>query len=149
MSEYLKQYSKPNVETGCVEWTGSKNKDGYGKVGINVGKMSEKAHRAAWEIAKGRIPDELLVLHKCDNPSCINPDHLFLGTNAENMADRNAKGRQAFQKGELSGKAKLTEDQIKQIREDSRFQKDIALDYGVARTTISAIKNRYNWTHVE
>lgn len=76
-----------NPETRCVEWSGSKNYKGYGYF------AGTRAHRAAWKIYVGDIPADKHVLHKCDNPGCVNPEHLWLGTHAENMTDRFKKGR--------------------------------------------------------
>ena len=75
----------------CWEWTDGCDGDGYGVVG--AGGKTVRAHRVAWEVAHGPIPDGVHVLHQCDNPPCINPAHLFLGTQADNMADKVAKGR--------------------------------------------------------
>lgn len=81
---------------GCIEWTGTTKTSGYGTIKIDG--VSVRTHRLAWEIANGPIPDGLWVLHHCDNRSCCNVDHLFLGTHADNMADKTAKGRGNFQK---------------------------------------------------
>lgn len=110
------------------------------------------AHRAAWEIANGPIPDApaILVLHKCDNPSCINPDHLFLGDYVDNALDMVAKGRatRAPQEGEKNNHAKLTEDQVRAIRSDMRKLSEIATDFGIGQSTASQIRTRKLWPHV-
>lgn len=100
----------------------------------------DRAHRFSWEAHNGQIPEEMCVLHKCDTPSCVNPDHLFLGTNDDNVADRVAKGRSA--KGEQHGKAKLTDRQILEIRDMSGTLQEIGDYYGVHNSHISRIKNR-------
>lgn len=90
--ERLRSRSTVNPETGCWEWQGNAVRGGYGTTGVD--NTTRFVHRMAWEIANGPIPDGLLCCHKCDNPPCWNPDHIFLGTNADNAADRVAKGRQ-------------------------------------------------------
>lgn len=96
--EAMKRLSSRIVEqsNGCKEWVGSKDAKGYGYVRFE-GK-TQRAHRVAWTSANGAIPDKLHVLHQCDNPSCCNPEHLFLGTNANNVADKMAKGRHGHTK---------------------------------------------------
>jgi hypothetical protein len=81
-------------EHTCWEWIGHQDKDGYGRLRVNYEDL--RAHRVSWELHnKKKIPPKLMVLHRCDNPSCINPDHLFIGTNTDNMQDAMAKGRGA------------------------------------------------------
>src|SRR5215472_1824648 len=125
----------------CQEWPGAKHRQGYGVLKRRGRWMY--AHRAAWIDAHGPIPEGLDVLHACDNPPCRNVEHLFLGTHAENMADRNAKGRQA--RGERMGGAKLSEAQVFAIRVDDRAQSVIGADYGVSPETISNIKTGRTW----
>jgi hypothetical protein len=88
----LSSFIRPGMTTPCLEWQAARDRDGYGYFGVRAGKVA-KAHRLAWEFAHGPIPDGLHVLHKCDNPPCIDVEHLFLGTNDDNVADMNAKGR--------------------------------------------------------
>lgn len=133
------------TETGCHEWTGVKVGKGYGQMSYEGKKR--RAHRLAFELAFGS-PLSMHVLHKCDNPACVRPDHLFLGTNAQNVADKMAKGRHRAAKGEKQGHAKLTDEQARLILLDTRMQKDIAIDYGVSRGTICMLKKRATWRHL-
>lgn len=143
----FEQHLKLNDETGCMEWQRSTDKDGYGYVQAN-GKLM-RAHRVAYQRAKGPIPKGDWVLHRCDNPRCCNPDHLFLGDCRSNVDDKVTKGRHAF--GEKGGRAKLTEDQVRSIRAEydkGDRQVDLAARYGVHQTQISLIVTRKEWAHV-
>lgn len=141
--------------SGCWVFTGSKTSFGYGyiKQAKALGGKNVYAHRAAWEIANGPIPPapEVLVLHKCDNPSCVNPDHLFLGDHQVNVDDMLAKGRWSppRQDGERNNNAKLTETQVRAIRSDTRKLSEIAADYGIGQSTASLIRSRKLWPHVD
>ena len=132
----------------CWEWLAGKNDDGYGNF---VNKKAYKAHRMAWILTNGEIPDELCVCHKCDNRSCCNPSHLFLGTKAENSRDRNIKGRQAW--GERNGPAKLSIKEVEEIRRlyatGHYSQRELAKIYGVNHNTIGSAYNRETWKRVE
>jgi hypothetical protein len=145
-------WSKVNkqAENGCWEWTASKRGRGYGQFKLD-GTMAT-AHRVSWMLEHGPIPagegyHGTCVLHRCDNPPCVNPDHLFLGTNADNMRDMAEKGRQDAA-GESNGRAKLTEADVHAIRADNRSPRAIAAEYGVSQNQISLIKNRKRWTHI-
>ena len=139
-------YNKVNTSdpSGCHLWTAYKNADGYGRFALN--EKNRRAHRVAWELVKGTIPAGLCVLHKCDVRACVNPEHLFLGTAADNVRDMMEKGRSG--KGEANGPAKLTEAAVLAIRADSRSLRKIAADYGVHWTTVSRIKIRKLWRHI-
>lgn len=107
-------WAKVNKSDDCWEWTACKNSAGYGQIRIN-GK-AELAHRVSWELANGPIPDAMYVLHRCDNPSCVRPDHLFLGTSSDNTQDMISKGRRVILYGEDAGTAKLTNAQVEAMR---------------------------------
>lgn len=136
-------FDKVFVTDSCHIWTGSTTP--YGRFRLN-GKL-EKAHRLAYKIRNGQIPPDMYVCHHCDVPECVNPDHLFLGTHADNMLDMYAKGRRK-QFGENAGNSKLTEEQVRLIRSDDRTGVAIALQYGVTQSTISLIRKRKAWSHI-
>jgi DNA-binding transcriptional regulator YiaG len=132
--------------TGCWNWTLQKDRKGYGRIG--VGGSPQGAHRLSYELHCGAIPEGEHVLHRCDNPACINPEHLFTGTNAENMADRNAKGRQ--QRGSKHGKAKLVESDVLAIRAATGMPRNaLAKQYGISVSTIKAIRAGRHWAHID
>lgn len=128
---------------GCWPWLGRKDRDGYGKFSFK--KQYYLAHRLAWELIFGSEPDSL-VLHRCDNPSCCNPDCLFLGSHADNVADKVAKGRQA--RGEKNGGAKLSLAEVDAIKERlsrGETQTSLAREYGVSQSAISFIHLDKKW----
>jgi hypothetical protein len=137
------------VPAGCLEWTGTKDSLGYGEVRIAGAKR--KAHRIAWHLANGPIPCGLIVMHKCDNPACCDPSHLLLGTRFDNNHDRHEKGRDGDHNGIQNGRAKLTEDQVCEIRAlyqvgSSEFGGNaLAVRFGVDCSTICRIVNRKRW----
>lgn len=135
----------------CWNWTGGiSRKNGYGQ--FSLGRKSDgatSAHRFSWKLHFGEISDGLWVLHRCDNPKCVRSDHLFLGTSAENTADRCAKGR--GMRGERQHLAKLKESDIPRIRErlaNGVSQAKIAEFYGADQVTISQVKLWKTWRHV-
>ena len=107
------------------------------------------ANRYAWTITSGPIPAGLLVLHRCDNPPCCNPKHLFLGTKLDNARDRASKGRGRDQRGERNPSAKLTEAEVREIRSAIGSQAAIAARYGVTQTAVSLIVRNKNWSQVK
>lgn len=108
-------WEKVNKTDDCWEWTAALNSSGYGTISVN-GK-ERRAHRISWQLHYGTIPEGMLVCHKCDNRKCVNPDHLFLGTNSDNIHDCCVKGRRPRQSGENNNSAKLTSDDVEEIRD--------------------------------
>ena len=131
-------------ENGCRVWDKFK-KNGYG-VTLLHGRL-EQAHRASWMVFKGEIPEGMQINHKCHNKACINIDHLYVGTQKENVKDMDVAGRRNKPVGERAGLAKLNEKQVIDIRSDARTNIDIAKDYGVSPTLVSAIKLGKVWRH--
>lgn len=110
-----------------------------------------RAHRAAWRLCRGPIPDGLFVLHHCDNPPCVNPDHLFLGTHADNAKDRTMKGRSRGPRGELSGRTSLTVADVLAIRgrlASGESQSSVAASFSVSASCIAGIGRRQRWVDV-
>lgn len=138
--------SKFTVTPGCWIWIGGKDKYGYGQFG--EGGRNYRAHRYSYELYVGPIPDGLCACHKCDNPSCVNPDHLWPGDDKQNAEDRTAKGRSAKQNGEKNGLSKLTDGQVLEIRSAQGLQRELAEQYGVDQSLISLIKRKKVWAHI-
>lgn len=131
-----------NEATGCWEWTGQRKKDRFDYGLLWIGQGVKRAHRVSYEVHKGPIPEGLDILHSCDNPPCINPDHLSVGTRGENCTD--AASRDRFPLNEKHHNTKLTVEQVKEIREyDGDFtQAELAKLYGVHQSLINRIINR-------
>lgn len=129
---------------GCRIWTAGKFKSGYGK--LRVGARTCYAHRVAYEMFCGPIPDGMVVCHSCDNPACVSHEHLFLGTHADNVRDKIAKGRGA--RGTMQGSAKLTDKDVLAIRASKGVtQQLLGEQFGVHQVTISKIRlgERWSW----
>lgn len=162
--------SKVDKSGSCWMWTGSLTNAGYGHMYVRWDRDTRKrvyaqAHRLAYEHYVGHIPDGMYVCHRCDVRACVNPGHLFLGTHADNMRDMSAKGRwgrnavntgkfrcpaDRIARGERAWKARLTADQVREIRElrGSATLAELASRYGVSLPTISDICARRTWRHV-
>ena len=147
--------SGPEARDGlgpCWTWTAGRFVFGYGIVQTSNPRRTTTAHRVSYELAHGPIPAGMAVCHRCDNPPCVNPDHLFLGTQAENLRDMYAKGRGSKQCGEEASAAKLTEDDVREIRRAHAAKEDtmvaIGARFGVTGMAVSGIVRRKNWRHV-
>jgi hypothetical protein len=132
----------------CWQWNAATDRFGYGRIHDTTTKSTRYAHVVSWEIKNGQVPPGLHVLHRCDNPGCINPAHLFLGTIADNRHDADAKGRSAKPYGEINPMAKLTAADIIAIRSDPRTQRAIAASYGIIQQHVSRILNGKRWGHI-
>ncbi len=134
-------------DNGCWLWAGSHISDGYGSV--SIGGKPTRAHRAFYSHFVGPIPDGMFVCHKCDVRPCVNPDHLFLGTNQDNVDDRERKGRNKLPpKGEQHNHAKLTESQVIEARflwQSGRSQNSLAKQFGVCAKTMREAVTGKSW----
>ena len=131
-------WNKVKRGPGCWEWTAYTSGGGYGYYSLN-GK-DHRAHRLVYEMGHGPIPNGMKVCHTCDNPPCVRPSHLFIGTQKDNSLDAHKKGRLY---------TKLTPKQIEQIRADTRTLRKIAADYDVCFTTVGRIKKKETWKHIK
>lgn len=141
---------------GCWLWQGSVNDRGYGQVrdepvGNAIRGIKITTHRAAWTLTHGTIPEGMGVCHRCDNPRCVNPSHLWLGTHAENLGDMKTKGRAA--RGDRSGTARLNSNQVRVIRKvltaGGCARTDLAVLVDVSTSTIDNIANNLTWRHID
>jgi hypothetical protein len=151
VEQYIKFWLKvkKTSEDGCWNWTGYKNAEGYGAVQWN-GKL-DRAHRISYRLFHGPIPPGILVCHHCDNPPCVNPKHLFLGTNQDNTDDKVEKHRHTWCTGSEHPNAKLDELKVLEIKRLLRYeitQSVIAKQFGVSCGTIKAIRQKKSWVHV-
>jgi hypothetical protein len=134
----------------CWIWTGVTNGRGYGKFYV-TNSLHYLAHRVSWYLVNGKIPDGKFLLHTCDNPRCVNPDHLHLGTQTDNMRDMCQKGRHVSwdSSGENNGAAKLTKKQVDEMRliyaQGGSSYRKLMIRYGISKSQVSRIINRQSW----
>lgn len=140
---YAQTKIKVDPESGCWLWV-SHLSQGYGVASFN--KIRMRAHRFMYLLYKGEIPEDLHVCHTCDNRQCANPDHLFLGAPADNVADMIQKNRN--QKGQTHYRSHLTEDQVKDIHADTRPYTEIGKSYNITPTAVQKIKQGITWKHL-
>lgn len=145
LAEKLEAYSIPEPNSGCLLWLGSCDDDGYGFV--RDGDVVIRAHRAAWEVKNGPIPEGKRACHKCDVTSCINDQHLFLGSDLDNAADRGRKGRSA--RGARNGKTTLLPADVVSIRRDPRTAPAVGRDFGISANSVRNIRRGDRWGHIQ
>lgn len=150
--------------TGCREWLGAHKSKRYGTLRLREPRMTALAHRASYALFVAPVPPGRLVLHKCDNPPCVNPEHLFLGTHGDNAADASAKGRLPrgddnpirkrpwlWMHGERGTRAKLTDGSVLEIRRRraaGETARALGAEFGVRKQTIEKIERRERWKHI-
>lgn len=157
----FQRYVCPEPMSGCHLWAGGLFPTGYGIFWFSEDNPAARAHVVAWEFVNGPVPDGLDVCHTCDVRCCVNPDHLYVGTRKQNMADAIARGRmprgdktwhrrmpEKIARGPALPQAKLTEADVIAIRASNKLQRELAEQYGVSRCTISEIRARKYWTHI-
>lgn len=130
------------IISDCWLWTGAKASYGHGRFTVHT-KIVVRSHRFIWEILHGVIPEGMVICHKCDNTACVNPEHLFMGTQADNIRDMHLKKREI--RGSKCPWAKLTKEQSLDIKNDTRPQRKIAKEYGICQQSVSLIKQGKNW----
>ena len=144
-------WAKVNKTDGCWEWTAFRMAAGHGLISRGGrGNGMALAHRVSWELHNGPIPDGMKVCHRCDNGWCVRPDHLFLGTQADNLADMRAKGRgKGAPRGHANHKSRLTEEQARYALTSTEPARTLARRFGVSDTSIRYIRQRRNWAWLE
>lgn len=160
-------WSKVDMSGGpdaCWNWIAFCDDDGYGRFQLSK-RVSRTAHRVAWQMANGPICDDLCVLHKCDNPSCVNVSHLFLGSRLDNNQDRQRKGRNGLvrmfgdanparihpdkvRRGEAHGNSTITEEIVRRVRAGAGTNRAVAAELGLSEAHVSKIRSRKLWAHV-
>lgn len=156
VTRFWRWVNKRKSKKLCWEWTGCRDSCGYGLIGTGKGsRVIERAHRVSWKLHNPHslIPKGIKVLHKCDNPACVNPDHLFLGTQLDNMKDMLSKGRSNYVKGQKQGLAKLTEEKVSHMRKlwdsGTHTLSELSLLFSVHWGTIWSAVTRRTWKHVK
>jgi hypothetical protein len=137
----------------CWEWIGPKRPNGYGQISRETrAEGSMASHRFSWELANGKsIPDGMVVMHKCDNPSCVNPNHLSIGTYRDNMIDMMQKGRKKTVsiKGEENARSIINEEVVREIRSSSLSHAELGRKFGVSPNCIRGVRIGRTWSHVK
>lgn len=155
VQQRMQKHIKVNEDSGCWEWFGSK-RTGYGRMIVGSRRDGTRrtmsAHRVSYELANGEIPGGMEICHKCDNPCCVNPDHLFAGTRQDNVDDRERKGRNVILYGEDRPNAKLTREIVLAARKDRALRgtpfRTLANRYGVTKKTMQQAIKGETWKAV-
>lgn len=152
ISRFLERVDWNSHPNDCWLWKGAKSEKSYGVVGAKKFGLNIRAvltHRLSFMLFKGDIPDGMLVCHRCDNPPCVNPTHLFLGSQKDNSADRAAKGRNADRRGKRNTGARLTDALVMYIATSPERGDVVAARLGIAKSTVSMIRSGKTWLHVD
>lgn len=140
---FTRQYI-PEPMSGCFLWMGSVDGRGYGSIKDSQ-RVTRRASRVSWQLTHGPIPKGMCVCHRCDNPLCVNPDHLFIGSNADNTRDMLQKGRAHDRRG---NNAKLTPEQVQAVRLSSETPTKLAERYSISTSTVWLVKTKRRWAHI-
>ncbi len=147
-NRFKRHISQPDAN-GCILWTSTRHRDGYGMIHVKTGKRMALAHRVAYELANGPVPEGMFVCHTCDNRLCVNPSHLFVGTHRENMDDMFSKNREA--RGEKLPQSKLSESSVISIRTEfanGSTCTELGRKHCVSHSSITNVIRRVTWKHV-
>lgn len=139
-------WSKVRFTDSCWLWESAGDANGYGR--FRVGRRVRLAHRVAWELTFGPVPEGGLVLHHCDNPPCVRPDHLYVGTYRDNAQDMLARNRRAYSRGEEHPSARLTLSQVEEIRRlagSGWSHRRLAALFGVGKSTVTSVLSGRTW----
>lgn len=138
--------SQTEANSGCWLWEGAVCEKGYGRVAVQ--RKNRRAHRISWMQQNGPIPDGMLVCHRCDTRCCVNPDHLWIGSDTDNNHDMLSKGREKWMHGITSPHAKLCDEDVIYIRSSKESKHKLAKKFGVSPSTIGCAREYVTWKHI-
>lgn len=146
LAQKIEFWSKPDKKSGCRLWAGRLRRDGYATLRFEG--TPRMAHRLAWIDAHGPVPQGFHVLHRCDSRHCVNPDHLFLGTDQDRIDNMVRKGRNPVLRGRKNGRAKLSVTVVRKVRNDPRGSRVVAAELGVDPSTVRYVRRGITWSDV-